>query len=81
MTKTILVTDLREVTKLSILCKCGFSMTLPITARSTPHDECPNCGAKIPTYSLRKMGDELMSLHETLKKFEGMKVTIETEEK
>lgn len=44
MTRTVQITDLREVKALTLTCgKCGASFTLPIGRHRTP-DACHNCG-------------------------------------
>lgn len=58
MTKTVQITDLREVKALTLTCvKCGASFSMPIGKHNTP-ENCHNCGMELDKAGI----DELVSI-------------------
>ena len=47
MTKTVYITELKEIKGLKVVCKCGSTWYLPSTA-SNPPEQCISCKAQIP---------------------------------
>lgn len=87
MTKTILVTDLNEITNVKVSCKkCGYAVQLPckIPNGYNMHD-CPSCGKRFPLSdeSVKDFFRFFRSLLNNLKddpNFKNIKFEIETED-
>lgn len=86
MTKTILVTDLNEITNVKVSCKkCGYAMQLPLKVPSGLNVlNCPSCDESLPISHDKVRGflSSLKSLRDSLKNnnFSNMLVEIETEQ-
>jgi hypothetical protein len=80
MTKNILITNLKEVQGIKIICnKCNSYFMAPIGGKGKPPNMCVMCGKDLN-------GDYLASVLETIKTLvsycerEGFEAVIETEE-
>lgn len=85
MTKTILITNLLEVTQVKVSCKaCGYAMHLPLKTWIESNVQlCPSCKKRFPVEGVKDFAVSLKSLQDNLtndKNFSGLKVEIETEE-
>ena len=80
MTKTILVTDLKEVKGLKIVCtKCGAYWFVRLSATEPPH-KCISCDNKMPKDSIKNVLEQLSILINMMNEFD-FNAYIETEEK
>ena len=85
MTKTVLITNLKEVKQLKVSCEnCGYAMLLPVKKWIEPKiHQCPACSGRFPVEDIKDFACSLKSLQSNLendKNFSGIKVEIETEE-
>lgn len=77
MTKTVQVTDLREVKALTLACaKCGASFSLPVGRHTTP-EACFSCEAPLDRTTI----DELIAILRRLHRGEEApwRITFETD--
>ena len=78
MTKTILVTDLKEVKGIKIVCnKCGAYWFIPIGTNPPP--KCISCDNKMPDGSIKNALEQVSILINMMNEFD-FKAYIETEE-
>lgn len=83
MTKTILVTDLREINHVKVSCeKCGFAVNFPLDTKEIKIVWC-KCGVQFPIEKIKTWLEVTQDLKIALSttSFSGAIVEIETEEK
>ena len=86
MTKTILVTNLNEITNVKVSCKkCGYAMCLPLKVPSGLNIlNCPSCDEPLPIShdEVRDFLNSLKSLQDSMKNknFSNTRIEIEIEE-
>jgi len=82
MTKTILVTDLKEINHVKVSCaKCGFAVSFPLATTEIKIVWC-KCGVQFPIEKIKtwlEITEELKTALATTS-FSGAVVEIETEE-
>lgn len=80
MTKTIYTTDIIEIKTIKVLCKkCGFAVTLPVSAQSFCLSKCA-CGTLFPSDYVNSTIKEIHSLQTAVTKDENYSaVCVETE--
>lgn len=81
MTVKILRTDLSEISKIKLVCKCGFSAEYPIEINHGIPESCPVCSKKAPAVSFAELLKSFLNMKNTLKNFSDFQIQIETEEK
>ena len=85
MTKTILVTDLKEINHVKMSCaKCGFAAILPLDIKHILTVSCTKCGSQFPTEKIKTWLEATSALKKALTtdiSFADAVIEIETEEK
>lgn len=78
MTKTILITNLKEVKGIKIVCrKCGAYWFVPLEGGNPP-EQCHNCNNEVPAKSIWKVAQALGALIAVSGEFE-FDAFVETE--
>lgn len=84
MTKTILVTDLKEINHVKVSCvKCGFAAILPLNIGHIITVGCAKCGSQFPTDKIKTWLEVTYDLKRALTtntSFADAVIEIETEE-
>lgn len=84
MTKTILVTDLKEIHHVKVACeKCGFAVVFPISPGDIKIIGC-RCGIQFPIEKLKTWLEATYALKNAIitgASFSDTAIEIETEEK
>jgi len=86
MTKTVYVTELKEIKLVKISCRhCGYAMQLPLKIpRELVVHNCPSCGQSLPISheEIRSFLGSLSSLQDIMKNknFSNTLIEIEIEE-
>jgi hypothetical protein len=79
MTKTILVTNLKEIKGIKIVCtKCDAYWFIPLGATDPPH-QCISCTNNMPKDSIKNALEQVANLINMMGEFD-FKAYIETEE-
>ena len=84
MTKTILVTNLKEINHVKVSCaKCGFAIILPLDVKHIKTIGCTKCEVQFPVDKIKTWLEVTYDLKKALSttSFADAVVEIETEEK
>lgn len=85
MTKTVLITNLKEIKAVKVSCvKCGFLIQFPITHGYQKVKQCINCSTPIPANEISVLMDSIKLLQSLIDKkgdFADINIEFETEEK
>lgn len=80
MTKTVLVTKLKEIGGIIVVCsKCQARWFLPLSCQNAPR-KCISCENEIPMNTLMSLIEKIQEVI-ILSKKQGFDVIIETEQK
>jgi len=84
MTKTILVTDIKEINHVKVSCKkCGFAIILPLDVEHIKTIGCTKCEVQFPVEKIKTWLEVTQDFKKALTttSFSDAVVEIETEEK
>jgi len=79
MTKKILITDLKEVNGLKVVCKCGAYWSISSDMSELPK-KCIKCDTLMPTKEMWKVCNDIKLLNKNCED-QNITILIETEEK
>jgi len=78
MTKKILITDLKEVNGLKVVCNCGAYWS--ISSEMELPEKCIKCNTRMPTKEMWRVCNDIKLLNKSCED-QNITILIETEEK